>query len=80
MPLREYPSPDESTVETVMAASVAVRDPFFETLFPTATLPNATVAGVTESCPLGLLAAALGAGARLHPANMAVVAITNPNK
>jgi hypothetical protein len=56
-----------------------VSEPFFDALLPTSTRPNATVAGDTESCALELLNA-LGAGARLHPANRAVASNTNPNR
>jgi hypothetical protein len=50
IPLRVYPSPDASTVETVTLELLAVRDPVLIALLPTATLPNAMVVGVTESC------------------------------
>lgn len=54
IPVRSYPEPDSSTVETVTLELAAVSVPVLDTLLPTATLPKVMEAGDTVSCAVGV--------------------------
>ena len=51
IPLTEYPCPFQAAEDTATSALLAVRVPVKVELLPTATLPKASVEGVTASCP-----------------------------